>query len=225
MTFAQLEQLWIAQGGDPAFAPIMAAIAMAESSGDVTNTTGDNGTSWGLWQIHYPVHPQFNPPQLLGAGYNANAAIQLSGLAAGNNGGPAWFAKGANTPWTTWNSYVLGDGGHGDQVISQLLGPYSGSTSTASSSTSSSPAASSSSASGAGASSTSTGPSWLDQIGQLKIGPFAVGPGAEQIVAGGIVTAGALVLLLIGGLWLILGNDKSRTIVVNTAKTAALAAE
>lgn len=66
------------------------AIALAESGGDAGNTSGDGGTSWGLWQIHWTVHPQFNKSQLLDPDYNAAAAYQLSG-------------SGTNFyPWSTW---------------------------------------------------------------------------------------------------------------------------
>ncbi len=68
------------------------AIAIAESGGDAGNTTGDGGTSWGLWQIHWTVHPQFNRAQLTDPNYNAAAAWQLSG------GGSTW------QPWTTYKT-------------------------------------------------------------------------------------------------------------------------
>lgn len=90
MTFAEIEQTWIQAGGNPAEAPTAAAIAMAESGGDPSNTTGDNGTSYGLWQIHWTVHPQFNPSDLTNPLYNAAAAIAISG------NGQNW------NPWTTF---------------------------------------------------------------------------------------------------------------------------
>ena len=52
------------------------AIALAESAGD-PNAVGDAGTSIGLWQIHYTVHPEFDPTQLHDPQYNANAAFDL----------------------------------------------------------------------------------------------------------------------------------------------------
>jgi len=52
------------------------AIALAESGGD-PNIEGDSGTSYGLWQIHWTVHPEFDPAQLKDPQYNANAAFQL----------------------------------------------------------------------------------------------------------------------------------------------------
>ena len=63
LSFTQLEALWEQAGGAPALAPVMAAIALAESSGNPTSTNPtDNGgtqTSWGLWQISDGTH---NPP-------------------------------------------------------------------------------------------------------------------------------------------------------------------
>lgn len=61
-SYAQLEAI-AEQGGFPAsMAPLMAAIAMAESSGNPNATNpSDNGgtqTSWGLWQISDGTHNQ-----------------------------------------------------------------------------------------------------------------------------------------------------------------------
>jgi hypothetical protein len=52
------------------------AIALAESGGD-PKASGDNGTSYGLWQIHWTVHPEFDSAQLFDPQYNANAAFLL----------------------------------------------------------------------------------------------------------------------------------------------------
>jgi Lysozyme like domain len=56
------------------------AIALAESGGD-PNAQGDfmagQYTSYGLWQIHWTVHPEFQPTQLFDPQYNANAAFLL----------------------------------------------------------------------------------------------------------------------------------------------------
>ncbi len=70
LTFSQLEGYWVQAGGDAAMAPLMAAIALAESSGnpDATNPTDNGGrqTSWGLWQIsngdHSEPAPNWNDP-------------------------------------------------------------------------------------------------------------------------------------------------------------------
>lgn len=70
LSFAQLESVWIQAGGSSAMAPLMAAIALAESSGNpnATNPTDNGGrqTSWGLWQIsngdHSQPAPNWNDP-------------------------------------------------------------------------------------------------------------------------------------------------------------------
>ena len=65
LSFAELEGLWIQAGGPKALAGLMAAIALAESSGDPlsTNPTDNNGTqtSWGLWQISTGTHAEPAP--------------------------------------------------------------------------------------------------------------------------------------------------------------------
>lgn len=65
LTFAQLESLWIQAGGPSKLAPLMAAVALAESSGipTETNPTDNHGTqtSWGLWQISTGTHAEPNP--------------------------------------------------------------------------------------------------------------------------------------------------------------------
>lgn len=60
-SYAQLEDLWIGAGGSRALAPVMAAIAMAESGGD-SEARNPSGAS-GLWQIlgnPFPGNP-FDP--------------------------------------------------------------------------------------------------------------------------------------------------------------------
>ena len=88
LTYGQLEQLWISAGGSKALAPLMAAIALAESSGNpgATNPTDNNGTqtSWGLWQISDGTHNQPAPDILTPLG-NAKAAVakyEQQGLSA-----------------------------------------------------------------------------------------------------------------------------------------------
>ena len=61
--FGQLENIWIEGGGSSQMAPMMAAIALAESSGNPTalnpnDTNGQGGTqsSYGLWQISNGTH-------------------------------------------------------------------------------------------------------------------------------------------------------------------------
>lgn len=74
-TFAQLEALWIQAGGDRASAPIMAAIALAESSGNpmATNHNSDGSTDRGLWQIN-SVHGSLSTYDVTD---NAKAAVKI----------------------------------------------------------------------------------------------------------------------------------------------------
>jgi hypothetical protein len=210
VNFSQLEQLWISQGGDPATAPIMAAIALAESTGNPSsfNAADPYGGSCGLWQINGShttgYGGPFNVNNLFGSAYNTQAAIQISG-----NGRSL-------TPWSTFNSWVAGDGGRGDTIISQYLGKYAGQIPGSAIAGASSGGSSSSSSS----SSIAAGPSWLQNLGKIPV----IGPGIEGAASTAVVSGFAIVLLLIGGIWLILGNEGSRTIVVNAGKTAKAAA-
>jgi hypothetical protein len=79
-----------------------AAVAMAESGGDPwaqgdphgPSAPSPNGTStsFGLWQVNHPAHPEFDPQRLLETDYNARAAFVIS------NGGTRW------TPWSTFTT-------------------------------------------------------------------------------------------------------------------------
>jgi hypothetical protein len=94
-SYAQLEQLWINNGGAKSLAPIAGAIALAESAGDneATNPTDNNGTqtSWGLWQISNGTHAQ-PVPNILDPNVNAQQAV------AKYNGAGGW------SPWGTYDS-------------------------------------------------------------------------------------------------------------------------
>lgn len=97
-SFAQLEGIWIQNGGSSTEAPIAAAIALAESSGNPASTSSnpDGGTNVGLWQL--------DTPGGVGAGYsvtqlqdpNTNAKVAIKGSSNGTNWN-AWatFASGA----------------------------------------------------------------------------------------------------------------------------------
>jgi len=94
-TYAQLEQLWINNGGAKNLAPVAAAIAEAESGGNAaaTNPTDNNGTqtSWGLWQVSNGTHAQ-PVPNILDPNVNAAQAV------AKYNGANGW------SPWGTYDS-------------------------------------------------------------------------------------------------------------------------
>lgn len=101
-SYSQLEQLWERAGGSSVTAPLAAAIAMAESSGNASAVNHDsNGTvDRGLWQISsvHGAQSTFDPLA------NAQAAVNISG-------------NGTNfDPWTTYKTgaykqYLSGGGG------------------------------------------------------------------------------------------------------------------
>jgi Lysozyme like domain len=80
---------------------LAAAIAMAESSGNpftanivVTPAPGNlPERSFGLWQVNTLAHPEFNETQLLGAAYNAHAALLISK---------------SGTDWSPWAGFTSG---------------------------------------------------------------------------------------------------------------------
>lgn len=90
-SFAQLQQLLEQSGLDSASAAIGAAIALAESGGR-PDAVGDDGTSFGLWQIHLPAHPDVSQACALDPSCAAAAAARISEF--GHN----W------NPWTTFRT-------------------------------------------------------------------------------------------------------------------------
>lgn len=81
-SYAQLEGIWINNGGLAAMAPLMAAIAMVESGGNDQAVNASGAT--GLWQIEWPLHAGIvacavSKSALLDPNCNAKAAIALSG--------------------------------------------------------------------------------------------------------------------------------------------------
>lgn len=96
LTYAQLEGLWINNGGNKAVAPLAAAIAEAESSGrtDVTSANPDGGVNVGLWQLDtkgkgsgHTVADLQNPA--------TNAAVAVKGSTDG-------------TDWSAWQTFTTG---------------------------------------------------------------------------------------------------------------------
>lgn len=116
LSYAELEALWIKAGGSKAMAPLMAAIALAESSGYPTayNPTDNSGkqTSWGLWQISNGTHsaPGPNPFNPLSNARMAVAKYQSQGLGAWGtyvSGAYRQFLQGGVAP-ATLSSAVTG---------------------------------------------------------------------------------------------------------------------
>jgi len=88
---ASLADLAAAAGFTGNEVAIAAAIAMAESSGN-PRSIGDNGTSFGLMQIHLPAHPEFQGWNLLDPRVNMAAA----------------FSVYQQQGWTAWTTYKSG---------------------------------------------------------------------------------------------------------------------
>ena len=125
LSYGQLEQLWISAGGSKALAPLMAAIALAESGGNPAenNYTDNNGTqtSWGLWQVSDGTHNEYIP-NLNDPLTNAKAAVAkykqqgLSAWGTYDSGAYRQFYKG-NVPPSS-----LPPGGGGGTTDAGLTG-------------------------------------------------------------------------------------------------------
>lgn len=129
---AQLQALWVEAGGPRAAAPLMAAIAIAESGGRpwaLNNTPATGDYSTGLWQINYygnllgPRTARYGPPASL-YGYtrvaalrNARAAVNLY---AGGRGLSNWEGDAAYKAYTD-----AGGGRAGIAALSPFIGAYS----------------------------------------------------------------------------------------------------
>ena len=77
LTAQQIEQVWIAAHGSPVVAPLMAAVAMAESQGGTRsyNVNTNGTTDYGLWQIN---STNGGSPALYEPDYGASIAKDLS---------------------------------------------------------------------------------------------------------------------------------------------------
>ena len=103
LNFNQVQALWIANGGDPKWAPTMAAIAAAESGGTTNNLNNNPGTgdySVGLWQINYfgglasSRTASYGNPQALAQDPNAQAKAAIALF----NNGKGWANWQADLP-------------------------------------------------------------------------------------------------------------------------------
>jgi len=151
-TFPQLEGLWDRAGGRRAMAPVMAAIAEVESSGDSEPTPGKLGNNpgtatglpgaEGLWQMEWPLYQGYggaqSPEQMLDPMTNARAAVELSrndpSTAPGH---PVWdnwiqFESTDSAGRPAYTGYLSGKppaappGGSGDSLNPVIhLGPFS----------------------------------------------------------------------------------------------------
>lgn len=72
-------------------------------------------------------------------------------------------------------------------------------------------------AAGSFPSTTTGGAPWLQAIGKIPI----VGPAIEQEVSASVVGGFAIILGIIGGIWLIYSSKTAQSVIVNTGKTVA----
>lgn len=206
-SFSQLEDIWTSNGGSSLYAPMAAAIAMAESGGcsDRISSSGD----YGLWQINKAANGAL---ATLDTNGNARSAIQIS------NNGTNWH------PWcTAYSNGACGPGG--------FMGPgspyqkfLSGSQITAGNSQISTGTTASQTTSGTATQTVATN-GCIDQQGpncqipvspQLALGPFhqTFGCGCiwkyswSRVVIGGFMFAGAFALS-IAGFFLITQQSKT----------------
>jgi hypothetical protein len=94
LNFKQIENVWTRNGGSKKLAPVMAAIALAESGGYTqAHHTNSNGTvDRGLWQINSSNYKLYKGHNIFDPNVNAHAAKRLAegGKGLGN--------------WTTYNT-------------------------------------------------------------------------------------------------------------------------
>jgi hypothetical protein len=126
-SYGQLEELWIRAGGSRALAPLMAAIALAESGGNpAANNYTDNGgaqTSWGLWQVSNGTHSwpgSQDPNEPLANARYAVAKYRAQGLGAWgtyDSGAYRQYYKGSVPPSQLPPGGGKGGGGGGQDAI------------------------------------------------------------------------------------------------------------
>lgn len=109
LTFTQIQQLWIKNGGTPGWAPLAAGIALAESGGTTGSLNNDPATgdySVGLWQINYYGNlyteraSRYGKPATLQKSptAQAKAAITLS------QNGRTWTPWKTDRTWSAWQA-------------------------------------------------------------------------------------------------------------------------
>ncbi len=175
-SFAQLEQLWIDAGGDPAWAPFMAGNAWVESSNEYTKINNDPGTkdySVGLWQHNYfdspPGYRQaqinlYGDPETLRNDPQKQAAVAKADF--GTNGASAINAWGNNAfmkAWLASGKPQQPDTATVQQILAKAKKPYTGTGATG----------------GAGASPSSTSPTTQGAVTEAATGCNQAGGGVS----------------------------------------------
>lgn len=118
LSFSEIEQLWINQGGNPQWAATMAGISEAESGGNSTAINNDPSTgdySVGLWQVNYRGHGpgQYSSDPTQWPLYNSR--VQQYGAPSDLQGNPASQADaaisllGTGSGITNWQGDAVGN--------------------------------------------------------------------------------------------------------------------
>ena len=205
-TFRQLEELWTKAGGNPGMASIMAAIGYAESSGGL-KPYGDCGlgapgpTSFGIWQIHTPAHPQYNEQELVNNPlYNAKAAVAVSGNSPNGLGAWTTYKTGAYKSYLGYGSLEKQKGfkESAGENVEGLTEPFGGPHSP-----------------GAAEAALGAAVSWTKELGMIL---QFLGSGAGWLRVGKVVGGAALLLVAIAELAKIGAGSGSG--VTNTGKKA-----
>lgn len=120
-SYSQLEGLWEQAGGSAALAPVMAAIAMAESSGN-SNAYNPSGAT-GLWQIKGAVNPA-DQSNLTNPQVNAKEAV----LKYNSQGLGAWvtYTSGAYKQYLQGGVAPLSPSSAGNGTIEGIQGNVPG---------------------------------------------------------------------------------------------------
>lgn len=125
-SFSQLEGLWIDAGGSPKLAPLMAAIAMAESRGD-SDAYNKSGAT-GLWQILGAVNPR-DQARLRDPKVNAHEAVLkyrsqgLKAWEAYTNGSYKQFMRGHPPPPGHIGTTSFPGSGIAGSILGHLINP------------------------------------------------------------------------------------------------------
>ena len=124
LSYTQIKDLWIRNGGDPAWAPLMAGIALAESGGNTSSwnkTPPDN--SVGLWQVNYygnllaPRTASYGSPLALSNDPNLQAKAAIDILGQNGAGIGAWRGDPTYIAWSAMGSPKAPS----DLMVSQML--------------------------------------------------------------------------------------------------------
>lgn len=118
---SDLQSLWVQAGGDSAVAPLMSAIAMAESGGNPQATNSSSGAC-GLWQIHPCQNGAYDPmtnAQMAVGKYNSQG---LAAWSAYTNGAYKQYYNGGTTSSNSLFSSSSGSSQSGNCQFPSIMG-------------------------------------------------------------------------------------------------------